>query len=111
MPSFDTGTRASMKTTKRYSRIRALAGFLAVLATGCPTLDLGEAPIEAPQCRPDPGYFEDIIYPMYIEAGGSDSCIGAGGCHDVTDTPSSAKALTAATPPWPGHIAVSSTLA
>lgn len=77
----------------------ALAFTLSVLVTGCPTIDLGEAPIDPGSCRPDPVYFEDTFYPMYIEAGGADSCIGDGGCHDATNAGSSAFQLEPITDP------------
>ena len=77
----------------------ALACSLTVLATGCPTLDLGEAPIAPGACRPDPGYFEDVLYPQYIAAGGAESCIGDSGCHDATNNGRSAFQIAPVTDP------------
>jgi len=60
-----------------------LAAVTLVMA-GCPTVDLGEEPVAPGACRPDPAYFESVIWPEFIEANSEParSCIAASGCHD-----------------------------
>lgn len=59
----------------------ALAALLLSIGA-CPTVDLGETPTNAGRCTPDPGYFEDVIWPEYIDTGDPmTSCVDAGGCH------------------------------
>lgn len=54
----------------------------AVVAGGCPTVDLGEAPVAPGDCRPDEGYYRDVVWPEYLAPGDPDrSCVGEGGCH------------------------------
>ena len=70
-------------------RVSLLATLLAV-ATGCPTVDLGDNPPEPGVCRPDPVYFRDTILPQYIApADMTRSCVGAAGCHRQSDGRSS----------------------
>lgn len=55
---------------------------LALLAAGCPTIDLGEEPVSPGSCRPDPAYYRDVVWPEYIApADEARSCVAAGGCH------------------------------
>ena len=55
---------------------------LALLA-GCPTVDLGELPVSPGACRPDPVYFEENIWPLFIDTGDTKSCVEEGGCHQL----------------------------
>jgi hypothetical protein len=57
---------------------------LLVLSTGCPTLDLGEEPAAPGACRPDRLYFEEVIWPDFVNGAGNAnlSCVAAAGCHD-----------------------------
>jgi len=64
----------------------ALAGAIAsaILLSGCPTVDLGETPVSPGACRPDPAYFEDVIWPEFIDtADDTKSCVSEGGCHQL----------------------------
>jgi hypothetical protein len=56
------------------------------LAAGCPTVDLGDAPVAPGSCRPDPGYFRDVIWPeMLAPADQERSCVAEPGCHRQED--------------------------
>lgn len=70
-------------------RLVALA--LLVLTTGCPTLDLGEEPAAPGACRPDRLYFQDVIWPDFVNGAGNPalSCVSASGCHDANNGPRS----------------------
>jgi len=50
---------------------------------GCPTVDLGDDPVDPGVCRPDPAFFRDRIWPDYVKAAGdtAKSCVDAAGCH------------------------------
>ncbi len=55
-----------------------------VLLSACPTVDLGETPVSPGACRPDPAYFEDVIWPEFIApADETKSCVADGGCHQL----------------------------
>jgi hypothetical protein len=57
-----------------------LLGFLA----GCPTIDVGDTPVEPPQCKPDSQKFQDPggIWDVAIDpADQTKSCISQNGCH------------------------------
>jgi hypothetical protein len=61
---------------------------LAILVgiTGCPTVDLGDAPPNPGVCRPDPQYFRDVIWPEFLAPPEiARSCVGQGGCHAIED--------------------------
>lgn len=54
------------------------------LLSACPTVDLGETPVSPGSCRPDPVYFEENIWPIFIDTGDMQtSCVGEGGCHQL----------------------------
>jgi hypothetical protein len=54
------------------------------LLSACPTVDLGELPVSPGACRPDPVYFEENIWPAFIDTGDmATSCVGQGGCHQL----------------------------
>jgi hypothetical protein len=56
------------------------------LGAGCPTVDLGDTPADIGSCRPDRGYFESTIWPMYIDnPDAAKSCVSMGGCHDTSN--------------------------
>ncbi|MEZ4404288.1 MAG: hypothetical protein R3B06_29985 [Kofleriaceae bacterium] len=58
----------------------------ALLLTGCPTVDLGDDPVDPGVCRPDPGYFQAEIWPKFLApADPMKSCVGRAGCHGETD--------------------------
>lgn len=60
-----------------------IAVALAATASGCPTVDLGDSPPNPGTCRPDPLYYEDVIWPEYLApADISQSCVAQAGCHD-----------------------------
>ncbi|MCG8419862.1 MAG: hypothetical protein MJE77_18155 [Proteobacteria bacterium] len=68
--------------------VAALA--LAFLATGCPTVDLGDFPPEPGQCRPDQVYFRNVIWTEFLAATDPQkSCVAAAGCHRRDDGRSS----------------------
>ncbi len=75
-----------MSRTRSHGLAIGAVGVVAVLlATGCPTVDLGEVPPEVDQCRPDRVYFEETIWPTYLApADTAKSCVGTSGCHDST---------------------------
>lgn len=56
---------------------------LALAATGCPTVDLGDTPEDIGLCNPRGGidYFQDVIWPMYVRDGQAMACTAAGACH------------------------------
>jgi hypothetical protein len=55
-----------------------------VLLAGCPTVDLGELPVSPGACRPDPAFFEERIWPEFIDTGDmATSCVAEGGCHQL----------------------------
>jgi hypothetical protein len=59
---------------------------LIALSTGCPTVDLGDQPEEAPLCDPGPDYFETTIWPQYLAPVEMErSCVGKAGCHRAND--------------------------
>jgi hypothetical protein len=64
-----------------------LALLLCALAgTGCPTVDLGEAPVSPGSCRPDATYFRDVMWSeFFAPADEAVSCVAAGACHRVED--------------------------
>lgn len=50
----------------------------------CPTVDLGDMPVSPGACRPDPAYFEEVIWPEFIDTGAAEtSCVIDGGCHQL----------------------------
>lgn len=55
-----------------------------LLLAGCPTVDLGETPVSPGACRPDPAYFEEFIWPEFIDTADEEkSCVAEGGCHQL----------------------------
>jgi hypothetical protein len=73
-----------MGTIARISAMRAaLAALLATLA-GCPTVDLGDDPPDPGQCRPDPAYFEQVLWSEYLTHPEL-SCASQAGCHRRDD--------------------------
>ena len=66
-------------------RARALATLALVLA-GCPTVDLGDDPVEQGVCRPSPDYFQTTIWPQYLaQPDMARTCVGRSGCHAESD--------------------------
>jgi hypothetical protein len=69
-------------------RASALALTLALAATGCPTVDLGDTPEDVGLCNPRGGlpYFQDVIWPMFVRPTNmANGCARAGGCHVLGD--------------------------
>jgi hypothetical protein len=71
-------------------RSRAVGGAVALVAllagTGCPTVDLGDDPVEPGVCRPDPTYFRERIWPEYLaQPAMAQTCVGRAGCHGEAD--------------------------
>jgi hypothetical protein len=75
----------------------AAAGLAGALA-GCPTVDLGDTPADIGSCLPDRQYFEDTVWPMYIERTDmpAKSCISMSGCHRNSDGRSGMRLATTA---------------
>jgi len=70
-------------------RVCALIG-LATGLLGCPTVDLGDAPVAPGACRPSRAYFETVLWPEYLApANDAASCVAAAGCHRRADGRSS----------------------
>jgi hypothetical protein len=63
--------------------VAATAAIAVSVLGGCPTVDLGDVPPDPGSCRPDPAYFEAVLWPEYIDtADPALSCVAADGCHD-----------------------------
>ncbi|MBK9031729.1 MAG: hypothetical protein IPL61_10460 [Myxococcales bacterium] len=81
--------RAGGRAWVRAGRAAAVSGLVtaAVLASaGCPTVDLGDDPVEPGVCRPSPDYFRTRIWPEYLaQPEMAKSCVGRAGCHGETD--------------------------
>jgi len=61
----------------------AFAGVLFLGLTGCPTVDLGEEPPPPGLCRPDVGYYQDVIWPEVINPPSQPyNCVAESGCHE-----------------------------
>ncbi|HUS63730.1 MAG TPA: hypothetical protein VMZ28_04265 [Kofleriaceae bacterium] len=59
---------------------------LALGSAGCPTVDLGETPVSPGSCRPDPGYYRDVMWPEFFDPPDSSrSCVAEPGCHRQED--------------------------
>ena len=72
------------------SPISLHAALLVTLATlaACPTVDLGDDPADPGQCRPDPAYFEQTIWPQFLASTDTatyPSCVDQAGCHRRED--------------------------
>jgi hypothetical protein len=68
----------------------------ALAGTGCPTVDLGETPVSPGACRPDPGYFRDVMWTeFFAPAAEARSCVDASACHRVEDGRSALRLETA----------------
>jgi hypothetical protein len=66
--------------------VLTVAAGLSVAGTGCPTLDLGDAPVPPGSCNPDPAYFRDVIWTEYINtADSATNCVTESGCHSIDD--------------------------
>ncbi len=98
--------RRVSSSARQSARSRQSAGLCALLAfsvlpaSGCPTVDLGEEPVAPGACRPDPAYFETIIWPEFIEGAATPgaSCIANAGCHDANNNGRSSLRFQTATP-------------
>jgi hypothetical protein len=55
---------------------------------GCPTVDLGDTPEGIASCNPMGGlpYFQDQIWPMYLNSSDPTKTCIRSGCHDKTDS-------------------------
>ena len=65
----------------------AAASLLVCALAGCPTVDLGDDPVDPGVCRPDPAFFRDRIWPEYVKGNGdtAKSCVDAAGCHNASN--------------------------
>jgi hypothetical protein len=55
---------------------------VAAMASGCPTVDLGDDPVDPGVCRPSPDYFRTRIWPEYLAPPDmAKTCVGRSGCH------------------------------
>jgi hypothetical protein len=66
--------------------LRASLVATAILVGGCPTVDLGDQPIDPEVCHPSMQFFHDQIWPNYLERkdDASKSCVAAAGCHQAS---------------------------
>lgn len=63
-----------------------IAVVIALTSTGCPTVDLGDVPPDPGQCRPDPVYYETVIWPEFLAPANPEiSCVNDAGCHRSED--------------------------
>lgn len=70
----------------RHVLLIVLLAAAALATAACPGVDLGENPPDPPSCRPDPIYFENVIWPeMLAPADPARSCVDEAGCHRSTD--------------------------
>jgi hypothetical protein len=70
-----------------------------VLLAGCPTLDLGDVPMDIGTCTPDRLYFETVIWPEYLApTDTARSCVAMGNCHNQDIGASSSYRLRTAMP-------------
>lgn len=70
-----------MSGTRTPTRCALGVALLSCLA-GCPTVDLGDEPVNPGVCRPDPMEFRDVIWPEVLApADTAKSCVSASGCH------------------------------
>jgi hypothetical protein len=57
----------------------------ALLVGACPTVNLGDQPVDPEVCHPDMQYFHDQIWPNYLSpADTSKSCVANAGCHQAS---------------------------
>lgn len=67
-------------------RVPLLVASIAAGSLGCPTVDLGDDPVDPGVCRPDPAYFEAEIWPKFLARSEPDkTCVGRSGCHGEAD--------------------------
>lgn len=67
-------------------RVLAVLVVFGLFCAGCPTVDLGETPVSPGSCRPDPAYFEDVVWPEFLAPDDpARSCVGESGCHRLED--------------------------
>src|SRR5690606_27316429 len=55
--------------SQRLALWRTLPALFHLPLAACPTVDLGETPVSPGACRPDPAYFEEVIWPEFIDTG------------------------------------------
>ena len=80
---------------RQFATLIALA---AILATGCPTVDLGDHLAEPGSCRPDFAYYRDVLWPEYLVGSPATSCLTGSGCHGQSNDPRSALRLSTTAP-------------
>ena len=64
--------------------MRRAGWLLLLIMAGCPTIDLGETPVQPPLCRPDLKKFRDpggIWETAISPSDEAKSCVARGGCH------------------------------
>lgn len=90
---------ATAQPERRSTLMRGSFLLLAFGLMGCPSVDLGETPIAPGSCRPDPAYFQDVIWPEFVApADPALSCIVESGCHDVSNNAKSSLQFLTETP-------------
>ena len=64
----------------------ALGPLVALACAGCPTVDLGDDPVEPGVCRPDPDFFRPGVWPDYLaQPYMAKTCVGRWGCQGYAD--------------------------
>lgn len=67
-------------------RVPLLVATAALAAAGCPTVDLGDDPVDPGVCRPDPAYYEAEVWPKFLaQPEPTKTCVGRAGCHGEAD--------------------------
>ena len=72
--------------TRRRRAVGGAVALAALLCAGCPTVDLGDDPVEPGVCRPDPDYFRTRVWPEFLAPPDmAKTCVGRSGCHGEAD--------------------------
>ncbi len=70
----------------RFPAAGCAVALAALLCTGCPTVDLGDDPVEPGVCRPDPDFFRTRVWPEFLaQPDMAKTCVGRSGCHAEAD--------------------------
>ncbi len=77
-------TLGQLSAVPKLGATAAAALMACTLLSACPTVDLGETPVSPGACRPDPAYFEEFLWPEFIDTADAEkSCVADGGCHQL----------------------------
>jgi hypothetical protein len=76
------GHQATLASAAAALVLPALPVLLALLP-GCPTVDLGDSPVDIGQCRPAKGqqYFQDQVWPMFLDPTDQTKTCAKSNCH------------------------------